>query len=260
MLFINTRPQERAHELTRVLEQRGYQVIELPVLALKPEPYSTQLHQLLQQLPQAQVIVAVSPIAVHVGMQYLQQSRVSLQQLAHVQWVAVGQTTAKALRQYGINSTVPDIETSEGMLGLPIFQHDFELKTVAFWRGRGGRQLMMQQCQAQQLEILNVVLYDRYCPEQATAQFKQLMLDPQLRLGTYISLVTSEAGWDNWLDLCQNNIHFLNQGHYLVLGDRLYQLLCECKVQRGFDFSISQVSSLQADEIVRQLEEDDRRI
>lgn len=259
MLFINTRPQERAVELTQHLQFAGYQVVELPVLELKPEPYSDQLQQLYRRLPEAEVIVVVSPIAVQVGMQYLQRSQISLQQLAHVQWVAVGQTTAKALRLYGIRSTVPEIENSEGMLSLPMFQHS-RLQTVAFWRGHGGRQLMMQQCQAQHVEVLNFVLYDRSCPEQAAARFKQLMLDDQLRQRPFISLVSSEAGWKNWIALCQNNMDFLNQGHYLVLGDRLYQLLNKYKAENGFWFSVSQVNHLQPDEILRQLKEDDRRI
>jgi len=72
MLFINTRPQDRASTLTEALVDAGYQVATLPLLELKAEPFSFELQQLYQQLEQTQVIVVVSPTAVEVGMQYLQ--------------------------------------------------------------------------------------------------------------------------------------------------------------------------------------------
>ncbi|MFX4774272.1 uroporphyrinogen-III synthase, partial [Acinetobacter baumannii] len=78
------------------------------------------LDQLYQQLSGAQAIVVVSPTAVDVGMQYLKQSGLKLDDLKHIQWIAVGQATAHRLYEYGVEAHVPDVETSEGMLNLPI--------------------------------------------------------------------------------------------------------------------------------------------
>ena len=49
-------------------------------------------------------------------------------------------------------------------MDLPIKQQD-HLKQIAFWRGLGGRQFMMQQLQQQGISVLNFVLYRRQCPE-----------------------------------------------------------------------------------------------
>ena len=104
MLFINTRPQDRASTLTEALVDAGYQVATLPLLELKAEPFSFELQQLYQQLEQTQVIVVVSPTAVEVGMRYLQQANIDLVQLTHIQWIAVGQATAQALAKFKIES------------------------------------------------------------------------------------------------------------------------------------------------------------
>ena len=74
MLFINTRPKDRAASLTNALGAAQVPVIELPLLELIAVPYAESLARLYHQLPQADVIVVVSPTAVHVGMQYLQQA------------------------------------------------------------------------------------------------------------------------------------------------------------------------------------------
>ena len=62
----------------------------------------------------------VSPTAVDVGMQYLAQSGLKIDELKHIQWIAVGQATANRLHDYGIEAHVPEVETSEGMLNLPL--------------------------------------------------------------------------------------------------------------------------------------------
>ena len=78
MLFINTRPIDRAQPLTECLRQSGFDVVDLPLLELTPRPYNNILQQLYLQLLSTQIIVVVSPTAVQVGMQYLQQSGLSL--------------------------------------------------------------------------------------------------------------------------------------------------------------------------------------
>lgn len=97
MLFINTRPDSRAAELTQALQNKGFQVESLPLLELVAQPFSESLAQLYQQLSGAQAIVVVSPTAVDVGMQYLKQSGLKLDDLKHIQWIAVGQATAHRL-------------------------------------------------------------------------------------------------------------------------------------------------------------------
>ena len=95
MLFINTRPQDRAEALTQALQQQHIEVIDLPLLQLSAQPWSEPLANLYTQLPHTHIIVVVSPTAVDIGMEYLAQSQISLQDLQHIRWVAVGEKTAE---------------------------------------------------------------------------------------------------------------------------------------------------------------------
>lgn len=260
-LFVNTRPADRAQPLTAVLRQNGYQVVELPLLELQACPYSSTLDILFQRLPEVQCIVVVSPTAVSIGMQYLQQSGVLLAQLQHIQWIAVGKTTADCLAEYGIDALIPEVETSEGMLSLPLFSEQNDLNKIAFWRGEGGRQFMMQQCLDRQIEVINFVLYQRALPEQSWHVFQQLdvcfsHLSPNLKKWVCIS---SEASWNNWKLLCQHAPDVLNQMHYLVLGQRLSEILQLDRKQQQFCFKIIQIECLNPTHIVQTLAEYERK-
>ncbi|MEQ1107736.1 uroporphyrinogen-III synthase [Acinetobacter seifertii] len=243
MLFINTRPDSRAAELTEALQNKGYQVESLPLLELVAQPFSDSLFQLYQQLVEAQAIVAVSPTAVDVGMQYLTQSGLKLDNLKHVQWIAVGQATANLLHEYGIEAHVPDVETSEGMLRLPILYNMQQKGSVAFWRGEGGRQFMMDTLQQQGIQILNFVLYHRQCPEVSYSTFKHLTQNSNYNLEKWLVLITSEASWKYWLELCLNN-NVQPDCVYLVLGPRLFQLVKKYRDQQQAHFHIIQLENL----------------
>lgn len=243
MLFINTRPDSRAAELTQALQNKGFQVESLPLLELVAQPFSESLAQLYQQLSGAQAIVVVSPTAVDVGMQYLKQSGLKLEDLKHIQWIAVGQATANRLHEYGIDAHVPDVETSEGMLNLPILHNMRQTGSVAFWRGEGGRQFMMETLQQQGIQILNFVLYHRQCPEVSYSKFKHLTQNSNYNLEKWLVLITSEASWKYWLELClKNNVQ--PDCVYLVLGPRLFQLVKKYRDQQQAYFHIIQLENL----------------
>lgn len=252
MLFINTRPEDRASTLTHALQEAGYQVETLPLLELVAEPFLQSLQRLYQQLEQVQVIVVVSPTAVDVGMRYLQQAGISFDQLKHVQWIAVGQATAQALAKLGVASHVPEVESSEGMLDLPILKHQQHLKKIAFWRGLGGRQFMMQQLQQQGVEILNFVLYSRQCPKHSVMIFPEILKKISLNHPTAV-LISSEASWNYWQQLrAQTEVD--TECVYLVLGGRLAQILKNAQMQTSKVINIIQLDNLSVSEIIQRVD------
>ena len=224
MLLLNTRPTQRAATLSQRLNRAGIEVVELPLLELTGLPYSAELAALYARLADTQVIVVVRPTAVDVGMQYLQVSQIEMSSLAHIQWIAVGQATAQRLKDYGISASIPDVETSEGMLALPVLQN-LAVKQVAFWRGRGGRQFMMDALQQRGVKVQNFLLYQRQCPEQAHIQFEQFQSRFRHQHQSVWVCISSEASWLNWLKLCQNSPDILSQCQYLTLGTRLTTLV-----------------------------------
>lgn len=233
MLFVNTRPTERAQPLSDAMRVASFAVLELPLLELIAVPFQGALADLYTQLKQTQVIVVVSPTAVEIGFNYLKQAGWKLDQLQHIRWIAVGQATATSLRRHGvINMSVPEVETSEGMLSLPVLA-DLELDCIAFWRGEGGRQFMMQQLQQAGVFVLNFVLYRRSCPHQTIRLFQQSLPQLQQHDLCYVC-ISSEASWLNWLNLCQNQQDVLSKSHYLVLGTRLSEVVKHTAQQLGY--------------------------
>ncbi|MCJ8162548.1 uroporphyrinogen-III synthase [Acinetobacter zhairhuonensis] len=250
MLFINTRPKARATELSFALQQAGIQVLELPLLELEPCAWSTALQSLYLQLPQASCIVVVSPSAVEFGMAGLQQSGLTLQDLQALQWIAVGEKTAQALAAYGIQSHVPEVETSEGMLQIPLLQNLSSSSCIAFWRGQGGRQFMMENLQQQGVSILNFILYQRRCPTQTMKNFEQVVAQLQQHQ-SYSVLISSEASWLNWLALMQTHPALFAHGHFMVLGERLFQLLFKAQAQQHLAFHLHLLSDLSTETILQ---------
>ena len=252
MLFLNTRPADRAAGLTQALQAAQVEVLELPLLELAPTPWSEALAQLYAQLDTVQAIVAVSPSAVHYGMAGLQRSGLPLHALAQVQWIAVGEATAQALQSYGVSSHVPEVETSEGMLDLPALHRLSASAGVAFWRGEGGRQFMMDSLRAKGMRILNFVLYRRQCPAQA-AQILAANLARLQREPRYCMLISSEASWLNWLALTADHPELLNHAHILALGGRLSGLLDGYRQARQLTFSSIQLNDLRLESILQQI-------
>ena len=252
MLFINTRPQDRAEDLSHALRMAHIEVLDLPLLELTAQPWSQSLAQLYEQLPAAQVIVVVSPTAVSIGMDYLKKASIGLNQLQQLQWIAVGEKTAQALAQYDITAVVPRIETSEGMLQLPIL-HSLQAGTcIAFWRGEGGRAFMMEQLKQQGVNVLNMVLYKRHCPAATQQNFPQILaiLKQQKQ---YLMVISSEASWINWLHLMLGQSHLISHGYYWVLGERLYQLLLEYRKKHHLCFNIARLTDLKTDSILQKI-------
>ncbi len=216
--IVNTRPTDRAAALTHTLTQAGYAVSCLPLLELVPAPFTAALQQQLAHIEQADIVVVVSPTAVELGLAYLQQLAINPVALK-CQWIAVGQGTAEVLSRAGIDSVVPRIETSEGMLDLEVFQHAATALNVMFWRGHGGRQLMLQTLQLQQHHTSSINLYSRQLPHQSKLRYQQL-----LNQRPDVLLISSGASWQHWLELGQQ-YQPLMPAYILVLGERVQQII-----------------------------------
>lgn len=246
MLFINTRPVDRAAALTFALQAADIAVLELPLLELQALALDSTLLSQFQQLHTVKTIVVVSPMAVAVGMQYLQQCQIKLTDLAHIHWIAVGEATADCLQQYGIQSYVPKVETSEGMLQLPVLNQLETQSSIAFWRGEGGRQFMMEQLQKAGHQIVNMLLYQRACPAHA----QQIFLQAQplmFSASVVIVLISSEASWLNWTALCQSNSALLVKFDYWVLGERLAEVLNDYAQAHEIVLKVHQIDQLKTE-------------
>src|SRR5690606_15173320 len=129
--------------------------------------------------------------------------------LQPIRWVAVGEKTAEVLREYGVHSDIPHVETSEGMLSLASLQNLPAGTQIAFWRGEGGRQFMMQTLLDQGMQVHNFVLYQRECPA-SSVQKMAAVRSRLIQSSEFWMMISSEASWLNWLMLIQHDATLLN--------------------------------------------------
>lgn len=206
-IFINTRPSERAKPLTQALQQSGVEVVELPLLEMKPIELSLDDEQKLQALQAGEydVLVVVSPTAGQLGCQKLgcqiaseieieiecqiQTPNQSLNQnqshkvrlLPSTQIVAVGDATASTLAEFGLSAIVPTTASNEGMLALASIQQLNASNKVMIWRGQGGRKLLVDVLQDKGVQVDIVELYQRQLPVATMENYRNWIASVQLR-------------------------------------------------------------------------------
>ncbi len=154
--IVVTRPQQQAAGLAQRIAELGGIPLSFPLLDIGPAPDQSALHEFAQHAGQYQLLIFISPNAVNYGMAAL--CAVPQQ----VQVAAVGQGSARALREHGIEQAIVPAERfdSEALLALP------ELQNVSGWRiailrGDGGRELLGDTLKARGAEVEYVTCYRR---------------------------------------------------------------------------------------------------
>ncbi|PIT56942.1 uroporphyrinogen-III synthase [Snodgrassella alvi] len=118
------------------------------------QPRSAVLQQLVLQSQVQNVVLWVSPSAVHIAAKYVSQS----EKLLHV---AVGGSTARTLAAYGFKRILypSDGHDSEAVLRLPLWQQ--QKGRLLLIRGVGGRDLIINQLHKQGWQIEVAEVYQR---------------------------------------------------------------------------------------------------
>jgi uroporphyrinogen-III synthase len=251
--FINTRPLDRAAELSEVLVGAGWQVTALPLLALLPLRLASEDMQQLSALRSATattVIVVVSPTAARLGLAAVQQVGLD-PKLLSVHWLAVGEGTAQVLAAAGLHAELPAVASSEGLMATPLLRAVQPQDTVMVWRGLGGRELVQQDLLARgvRLQVLN--LYQRQLPEEsrlswAVSQKAAFDVKKNDSSGPTVVLLSSGESWRHWQTIAQSEAL---KPWLLVLGSRLM-----AEVQ-GLTPRVKELHSLQPKHILRVLTE-----
>lgn len=260
IIFLNTRPEGRNHSI--FYKHTTIKEYSIPLLALYAQPLTAELQQQLKNLVNVDVIIVVSPAAAEILDKYLHQLHhfenfQDINIIKRKSWVAVGRKTAEYLRKMGIFADIPQIETSEGMWQLDVFKKD--IRRVAFLRGFGGREWLMNQFSANAVQVDNILLYRRECPQNLLENWRNILHDLQKSLVKnekyqIFVLISSGASWQYWQQCLQ---YQLPQGEvewtYLVLGERV----C-CQVQKDLQklqkiAHAKQLNRLHYDEILEKM-------
>ncbi len=115
--IVVTRARAQASKLSRRLQAEGAQVIEFPTIAISPPQSYRELDEALQRIGNYRWIIFTSPNGVEYFLKRLREKGKDLRHLALCRIGAIGEVTAKTLRDYGINPDfVPREYSSEGII------------------------------------------------------------------------------------------------------------------------------------------------
>lgn len=252
LLFVNTRPTERAGELTATLQAAGIEVVDLPLLSIEPMHFTQADAQLMQQLLAGSyhALVVVSPSAARMG---LARCQYGFQPPCPV--IAVGEATARVLRHAGWQVSCPDSMNNEGMLKMQAISNLQPNHKVLIWRGQGGRRLLVDSLRSRQVIVDSIAWYARQCPMLLPQYYRQLcqQLSPNGKVN-YRPIVLVSSGeafkyWQQVVNAASEDMaaYKLNDFYYLPLGERLSKQL----KQMGLIYS--QLETLSPQHILQKL-------
>lgn len=232
MMFINTRPANRAKKLTVFLQQHNIQVLDLPLLELLACDLSDQDRQILTQIETYQALIFISATAVSYFFKFIQSHQIALN--PSNSYIAVGRKTAQTFNDYWqqFYPTPPNLltpsqfnlsENNEGLLQLP-FIRDLKIgEKILLLKGKDGRGLLKNTLLEKGIIVKNVDFYQRVFPQKSQQIFQTLsqdLLKNRKNLTKPIVLITSLTAWQHWHGLIQSDFA-PTAFHYLVLQHRI---------------------------------------
>lgn len=158
MVPLVVRPSGQAEELTQLLRRRGHAPLCCPLLEIRA---GSELSELPALLSQAGIVIAVSVHAIHFAHHFLLQTGLSWPQ---IEYFAVGQASADAFAELGIQAQSPADPRSEGLLLLPALQ-GVAGKRVLILRGNDGRDLIASTLASRGSLVHYCATYERHYPE-----------------------------------------------------------------------------------------------
>ena len=158
MVPLVVRPAAQAALLVQLLRQQGHAPLCCPLLETRP---GSELPRLPEWLPQTDIVIAVSAHAVKFAHHFLLQTGLTW---PHIDYFAVGQASADAFSEVGIEASCPDDPRSEGLLALPALQQ-VSGKRVLILRGNDGRDLIARTLASRGALVHYCATYERHYPE-----------------------------------------------------------------------------------------------
>ena len=158
MVPLVVRPAAQANQLVQMLHQLGHAPLCCPLLETRP---GCDLPHLGDMLQEADLVIAVSMHAVHFAHYFLLQTG---QTWPHIDYFAVGQASADAFAEAGIQALCPADPRSEGLLALPALQ-GVSGRRVLILRGNDGRDLIARTLASCGALVHYCATYERHYPE-----------------------------------------------------------------------------------------------
>ncbi|NDJ16331.1 uroporphyrinogen-III C-methyltransferase [Myxacorys almedinensis] len=162
-----TRAAGQSGHFSRLLEQQGATVIEMPTLEIVPPSSWEELDDAISQLSEFDWLILTSTNAVEYFFDRLGSQLQDVAALTNIKIAVVGEKTALKLKQRGMQPDfVPPDFVAEAMI--VNFPESVEGKKLLFPRVEtGGRETLVNEFKAQGANITEVAAYQSACPQEA---------------------------------------------------------------------------------------------
>jgi uroporphyrinogen III methyltransferase/synthase len=176
-----TRSAGQSSHFSRLLQQEGAEVIEMPALVITPPSTWDELDHAIAQLYNFDWLILTSGNGVEYFFERLHAQKKNNRALGTVQIAVVGKKTAASLKAHGLEPDfIPPNFIADSLV--EHFPEPLEGKRVLFPRVEsGGRDVLVKQITAQGAEVTEVAAYESGCPAQmapaALAALQQQRVD-----------------------------------------------------------------------------------
>lgn len=210
-----TRPEKQAEKLCALLNKIGMIPVKLPVLEIVASEEEVKIREILSQLHYYQWLFFVSVNAVNFT---LRANNGKIPKLQGVGVIAIGQATASALRNVGINvDLMPERGfNSEAVLALPELQQ-LSGKSCLIVRGKGGRELLPETLKKRGAKVDSLEVYQRVQPKVDVNHVENLLDNNELDVIT----ITSVEALINLLKIFGSNKQLLFSIPLVVISERI---------------------------------------
>ena len=196
-----TRPIDQAKKLTQLIQTAGGHVIAFPLIAIAELDDYTHFEQVIADINTYDWIIFISSNAVQNSLPKLIKQGIP----HHLQFAAIGPTTAQSLQAFGINKVlIPQGRfDSESLLSLPQMQ-TMQSKKIMIVRGIGGRDVLANTLTERGAQVTFAECYRRINPQTNCQLLAQAYDDGKLQAivvtsSEAVRYLLAMAGKANWL-------------------------------------------------------------
>jgi uroporphyrinogen III methyltransferase/synthase len=185
-----TRSAGQSSHFSRLLQQEGAEVIEMPALVITPPSSWDELDHAIAQLYNFDWLILTSGNGVEYFFERLHAQKKNNRALGTVQIAVVGKKTAASLKAHGLEPDfIPPNFVADSLV--EHFPEPLEGKRILFPRVEsGGREVLVKEITAQGAEVTEVAAYESGCPAQMAPAAKTALQQQRVDIITFASSKT----------------------------------------------------------------------
>jgi uroporphyrinogen III methyltransferase/synthase len=167
--IVVTRSRGQASELTRLLEEKGAEVIELPTIEIRPPSRWTSLDRAIRNLPKYDWLAFTSANGVQYFFERLFRLKKDLRHLHGVKIAAIGPATARPIEVLGIHVDLVADEFRGEALARKMIKKGVRGKTILLAQAKQAREVLRDELKKAGARVEVVEAYRSVIPPVGTA-------------------------------------------------------------------------------------------